>query len=118
MRWLLCLPFRKTVLLVVAYPRPTEISALINCLWVVFVCVFNLSDTKRCLFRLLITPATIEQDLGNIRLEVDAKVLKEVKVEADKSNVTMNIDRKVYNADKDLSAKGGTAIDVMKNVPE
>ena len=65
----------------------------------------------------LITPATIEQDLGNIRLEVDAKVLKEVKVEADKSNVTMNIDRKVYNADKDLSAKGGTAIDVMKNVP-
>ncbi|HLP32844.1 MAG TPA: outer membrane beta-barrel family protein [Bacteroidia bacterium] len=65
----------------------------------------------------VITPATIEQDLGNIRLEVDAKVLKEVKVEADKSNVTMNIDRKVYNADKDLSAKGGTAIDVMKNVP-
>jgi iron complex outermembrane receptor protein len=64
-----------------------------------------------------VTPATIEQDLGNIRLEVDAKVLKEVKVEADKSNVTMNIDRKVYNADKDLSAKGGTAIDVMKNVP-
>lgn len=64
-----------------------------------------------------ITPATIEQDLGNIRLEIDAKVLKEVKVEADKSNVTMNIDRKVYNADKDLSAKGGTAIDVMKNVP-
>lgn len=64
-----------------------------------------------------VTFNTLEQDLGNIRLEQDAKVLKEVKVEAEKSNVTMNIDRKVYNADKDLSAKGGTAIDVMKNVP-
>ena len=29
----------------------------------------------------------------------------------------MNIDRKVFNVDKSLTSAGGTAVDVMKNVP-
>ena len=29
----------------------------------------------------------------------------------------MNIDRKVFNVDKSLTSVGGTAVDVMKNVP-
>ena len=31
--------------------------------------------------------------------------------------LTLNIDRKVFNVEKSLTSVGGTAVDVMKNVP-
>ena len=62
-------------------------------------------------------PDKIDQDLGNIKLIVDEAMTKEVEITADKSTVTLGIDRRIYNVDKDLSVKGGTAVDVMKNVP-
>jgi hypothetical protein len=64
-----------------------------------------------------ITPNTIEQDLGNISIEPDNKQLQDVVIEGEKSPVIMSIDRRVYNVDKDITARGGTAIDVMKNIP-
>lgn len=62
-------------------------------------------------------PDKLEQDLGDLRLETDEKFLNEVEVVTDKGNVSMSIDKRSYNVDKDLSVKGGTAADVMKNVP-
>ncbi|MCW3078430.1 MAG: hypothetical protein JWO32_3039 [Bacteroidetes bacterium] len=62
-------------------------------------------------------PNKLEQDLGNIPFEVDQKLLNEVEVTAEKSALVMSIDKRTYNVDKDLSVKGGTAVDVMKNVP-
>jgi len=62
-------------------------------------------------------PNKLEQDLGNIKLEIDEKVLNEVEVTAEKNAVVMSIDKRTFNVDKDLSVKGGTAVDVMKNVP-
>ncbi|MBP6756408.1 MAG: TonB-dependent receptor plug domain-containing protein, partial [Bacteroidia bacterium] len=62
-------------------------------------------------------PDKIDQDLGDIRLMLDDKTTREVEITAEKSTVTLGIDRRIYNVDKDLSAKGGTAADVMKNVP-
>lgn len=62
-------------------------------------------------------PNKLEQDLGNIPLEIDEKVLKEVDVVAEKSAVVLSIDKRTYNVEKDMSVKGGTAADVMKNVP-
>jgi hypothetical protein len=62
-------------------------------------------------------PNKIELDLGNISLQIDQKVLGEVDIVAEKSAVTMNIDKRVYTVDKDISVRGGTAIDAMKNVP-
>lgn len=59
----------------------------------------------------------VEQDLGNILLQPDTKVLKEVEVTGEKSTFQMNIDRKVYNVDKDISARGGTGLDAVKNIP-
>ncbi len=64
-----------------------------------------------------ITPQRMEQDLGNFRLELDAALLGTVEVEAEKATVVMSIDRKVYNVEKDISARGGTGLDVMKNLP-
>ncbi|MDO9000833.1 MAG: outer membrane beta-barrel protein [Bacteroidota bacterium] len=62
-------------------------------------------------------PNKLEQDLGDIKFEVDQKLLKEVEVTAEKNAVVMSIDKRTYNVDKDISIRGGTAADVMKNVP-
>lgn len=59
----------------------------------------------------------IEKDLGNIKLEVDSKVLKEVVVDGSEPDFKLDIDKKVYNVDKNPINAGGTAEDVMKNIP-
>ncbi|TXJ29397.1 MAG: TonB-dependent receptor [Chitinophagaceae bacterium] len=56
-------------------------------------------------------------DLGNISLEAEAKQLGEVVVTSSKPALEMGIDRKVFNASKSLVSSGGTAIDLMKNIP-
>ena len=62
-------------------------------------------------------PSKIETDLGNIKLEANEELLKGIEVTAEKSVFEMNVDRKSYNVGKDLSSKGGTALDAMKNIP-
>ena len=59
----------------------------------------------------------VDKDLGNIKLEVDAQQLQNVTVTANKPLLTMGIDRKIFNVEKNLTSVGGTAVDVMKNVP-
>jgi outer membrane receptor protein involved in Fe transport len=59
----------------------------------------------------------IDKDLGNLSLSPDSKQLENVTVSTSKSLFTMNIDRKVFNVEKNLTSVGGTAVDVMKNVP-
>jgi outer membrane receptor protein involved in Fe transport len=59
----------------------------------------------------------VDKDLGNIKLAEDAKELAQVTVTASKPLLQMGVDRKIYNVEKDISATGGTAVDVMKNVP-
>lgn len=59
----------------------------------------------------------VDKDLGNIKLTVDEQQLQNVTVSATRGLLTMNIDRKVFNVEKNLNSVGGTAVDVMKNVP-
>ena len=61
--------------------------------------------------------AGIDKDLGNIKLEADAQTLQEVTVSASKPLIQLGVDRKIYNVERDISAQGGTGVDVMKNVP-
>lgn len=56
-------------------------------------------------------------DLGTIKLGADVRTLKEVEVVGQASLVEEKVDRLVYNADKDITAKGGDATDVMRKVP-
>lgn len=67
--------------------------------------------------QITISRERLEQDLGNLMLEPDAEVLKEFEVTGEKGTSVMHVDRRVYNVEKDLSTQGGTAVDVMKNVP-
>lgn len=62
-------------------------------------------------------PSKLEVDLGDLALKIDEKLLKEVDVVAEKAQVSIGIDKRVYNVDKDISVRGGTAVDAMKNVP-
>jgi outer membrane receptor protein involved in Fe transport len=59
----------------------------------------------------------VEKDLGNIKLQQDAETLNSVVVTASKPLIQLGIDRKIYNVEKDIAAQGGSAVDIMKNIP-
>ena len=56
-------------------------------------------------------------DLGVIKLATSVKQLDEVTVTAEKSMIEEKVDRLVYNAEKDITSKGGDAADVLRKVP-
>jgi hypothetical protein len=56
-------------------------------------------------------------DLGTIVLESESEILSEVEIIAEKSTVEIRLDKKIYNVGKDMTVKGGTASDVLDNVP-
>lgn len=60
---------------------------------------------------------TKDFDLGTILLTEDSATLEEVEIIAEKSTVEIRLDKKIYNVGKDMTVKGGTASDVLDNVP-
>jgi hypothetical protein len=58
-----------------------------------------------------------DNDLGVIKLAQSVKQLDEVTVTAEKSMIEEKVDRLVYNAEKDLTSKGGDAADILRKVP-
>jgi len=56
-------------------------------------------------------------ELGNIVLPVNSHILEEVKITGVKALIEEKVDRLVYNAEGDISAKGGDASDILKKVP-
>src|SRR5687767_4254456 len=59
----------------------------------------------------------LDKDLGNIKLEIDDKILGNVTVTGTKPLMQMGIDRKIFNVEQNIVSAGGSAIDVLKNVP-
>ena len=59
----------------------------------------------------------IDKDLGNIKMEIDAQVLSGVTISSTKPLLQLGIDRKIFNVDKNIVSAGGTAVDIMRNVP-
>jgi outer membrane receptor protein involved in Fe transport len=60
---------------------------------------------------------TSNKDFGVIKLKEDQSSLDEVVIIAEKSTVDIRLDKKIYNVGKDMTVKGGTASDVLDNVP-
>lgn len=58
-----------------------------------------------------------QKDLGNIGLQTYVKQLEEVIVSSGRPALEMGIDRKVFNVSASLLSTGGTAVDIMKNIP-
>ena len=91
-----------------------------------FVLILSLFESKRkynYLFykskniNLPFTKENREIDLKNIELDTDATSLSEVTVRAEKSSLELKLDKRIFNVGKDLSNKGGTAEEILENIP-
>ena len=60
---------------------------------------------------------SFDKDLGNIKLSEDAAQLQTVVVSTAAQGMKLDIDKKTFNVEKNIVSSGGTALDVMKNVP-
>jgi outer membrane receptor protein involved in Fe transport len=64
-----------------------------------------------------LTPNAKEINMKQISLEEESEVLNEVQVTAIGTQMKIDIDKKVFNVDQNISASGGSASDVLSNIP-
>ena len=72
-------------------------------------------ETKRSAPVKIINGSKIK--LGKIYLLPETLLLKEVTIEGQTDVIEEKVDRLVYNAERDISSKGGDASDVLSKVP-
>ena len=65
----------------------------------------------------MLNPMEPTKDFGIVYVAASQKNLKEVEVTAEKADYVNSLDKKIYNVEKDLISIGGTASDVLRNVP-
>ena len=59
-----------------------------------------------------------ETDLGNVVIAQESQVLNNVVISTQqRPALQMGIDRKIFNVERNITASGGTALDVMRNIP-
>jgi ferric enterobactin receptor len=56
-------------------------------------------------------------DFGIIKLVRSANTLQEVVVQAEKSSMQLSLDKKIFNVGLDLANAGGSASDILTNIP-
>ena len=56
-------------------------------------------------------------DIGTIKLKGDRKLLKEVVVTEQRSQMSFDIDKRVFSVDQSIATTGGTASDVLADIP-
>jgi len=91
---------------------------------------FQLSSPRPGLFTLQISyvgyqvlelpvtvPAQGTMDVGAVTLQPDSKMLREVEVVGEKSPIEITPGKRTFNVDKSLTAIGGTAETLLRNVP-
>ncbi len=65
----------------------------------------------------MLSPMDPLKDFGTVYVASTQKNLKEVEVAGEKADYVNSLDKKVFNVEKDIVSTGGTAADVLKNVP-
>ncbi len=56
-------------------------------------------------------------DLGTISLAISSTMLDEIEVVAERSEMQFSLDKRVFNVGRDLANKGGSAEDILDNIP-
>lgn len=64
-----------------------------------------------------LSEANAEHTLGVINMTSSVNTLGEVVVQAEKSSMELSLDKKIFNVGKDLANAGGTASDILMNIP-
>ena len=59
----------------------------------------------------------VDRDLGNIKLNVDAKQMAEITITGSKPFMQMGVDRRIFNVEKSIVSQGQTATELMRNIP-
>ena len=77
---------------------------------------FMAYETKE-VANIMVNPRTPNAEVGEIRLKSALTELDEVVVQAERTQMQLNLDKKVYNVGKDLSNLGGSAADMLSNLP-
>ncbi|HKZ36944.1 MAG TPA: TonB-dependent receptor, partial [Chryseolinea sp.] len=72
---------------------------------------------SRKIKNIVLSQENSSNDLGTIRLTTSVSTLDEVVVQADKSTMELSLDKKVFNVGKDLANAGGSANDILMNIP-
>jgi outer membrane receptor protein involved in Fe transport len=65
----------------------------------------------------LTTAAKLDLEIGKVTLSEETNTLNEVVVQGNTALVSNKIDKIVYNVEKDVTAAGGSATDVLQKVP-
>lgn len=66
---------------------------------------------------ILITPRSPEKNIGHIFIAPTSYQLSDVVVSSEKEVIINNLDKKVINVEKMITAAGGSALDIMQNIP-
>jgi outer membrane receptor protein involved in Fe transport len=62
-------------------------------------------------------PAGENANLGTLALQQESQQLQEIKITGEKEDVTITPDKRIFNVSKNLTALGGTAETLLRNVP-
>jgi iron complex outermembrane receptor protein len=66
---------------------------------------------------IIISPNNVQSNIGDVVLKLSIQDLKEVNVVSQKEALVNGIDKKIFNVDKSIVSAGGTANDVLRQVP-
>jgi len=72
---------------------------------------------KKIIPNIQITDAVPLKNLGKIKVNAGPTKLKEVNIVGEKPIMEMKVDKKVFNVEKNTTTAGGSASDVLQNVP-
>ena len=66
---------------------------------------------------IVVSKSSKKAELGEILMMESKTELDEVVIQAERTQMQLNLDKKVYNVGKDLSSLGGSASDILDNLP-
>ena len=71
----------------------------------------------RTIKEIIISPKKTEVNLGTIRIQSTVLDMKSVTVTGTTKQIEYNLDKKIVKVDNEVATMGGTALDVMQNIP-
>lgn len=78
-----------------------------------FSFVGYLNDTRQ----VTLSTSNNKIDIGTIALKPDSKLLKEIVISEQRSQMSFEIDKRVFTIDQNIAATGGSASDVLTDIP-